>query len=269
MRCFSAVLTATSILLISLFSKREAIDALIGDIFNTVTAANNASTQHTNETPAKRKRSPTPDLPLPPSQIPISSRNHSSNNTVKKEKDAITDAELARQLSAELNPTRSTRGSGSAKPKASRGAGGAAKKRKSAAKIHDSDDSGPDDDDDEEEEDAAPKKKRAKKAKDGGGGGGGAKGGLTAEYILSDALGEVVQTKSLSRPQVVKQLWVYIKANNLQNPNNRREILCDEKVSVLARFDHSSGLIRGLRKLRAVFQTDKIDMFKMNKDLGA
>jgi upstream activation factor subunit UAF30 len=48
---------------------------------------------------------------------------------------------------------------------------------------------------------------------------------------------------------VVKQLWVYIKGNELQNPENKREILCD------------AGL-------RAVFGVDKIDMFKMNKVLG-
>ena len=53
----------------------------------------------------------------------------------------------------------------------------------------------------------------------------------------------------LSRPQVVKQLWVYIKDNGLQNPSNKREIMCDDQ-------------------LRAVFGVDKIDMFKMNKVLG-
>ena len=54
----------------------------------------------------------------------------------------------------------------------------------------------------------------------------------------------------MSRPQVVKQLWVYIKDNNLQNPANKREILCDDN-------------------LRPVFNADKIDMFKMNKVLGS
>jgi upstream activation factor subunit UAF30 len=48
---------------------------------------------------------------------------------------------------------------------------------------------------------------------------------------------------------VVKKLWDHIKANDLQNPSNRRQILCDEK-------------------LQAVFKQDKIDMFSMNKLLG-
>jgi chromatin remodeling complex protein RSC6 len=44
----------------------------------------------------------------------------------------------------------------------------------------------------------------------------------------------------------VKKLWDYIKSNNLQNPSNKSEILCDDK-------------------LRAVFHVDKIHMFTMNK----
>ena len=72
---------------------------------------------------------------------------------------------------------------------------------------------------------------------------------IPSRYACSDPLAVLVQEASLSRPQVVKKLWAYIKSNNLQNPTNGREILCDDA-------------------LRAVFNTDKIDMFKMNKELG-
>ena len=44
-------------------------------------------------------------------------------------------------------------------------------------------------------------------------------------------------------------MWDYIKSNNLQNPDNRREILCDDK-------------------LRALFNVDKVHMFTMNKVLS-
>ena len=37
----------------------------------------------------------------------------------------------------------------------------------------------------------------------------------------------------MSRGQVVKQIWVYIKANNLQNPANKRNILADDKLKPL------------------------------------
>ena len=60
----------------------------------------------------------------------------------------------------------------------------------------------------------------------------------------------LLSVPTMSRPQVVKQLWVYIKGHELQNPANRREILCDDA-------------------LRDVFGCDKIDMFRMNKVLGA
>lgn len=55
--------------------------------------------------------------------------------------------------------------------------------------------------------------------------------------------------KQLSRPQVVKKLWEHIKANDLQDPNDKRQIRCDEKM-------------------HAVFKQARVDMFKMNKEIG-
>jgi upstream activation factor subunit UAF30 len=34
----------------------------------------------------------------------------------------------------------------------------------------------------------------------------------------------------MTRPQVVKHIWEYIKANNLQDPNDKRSILPDGKL---------------------------------------
>lgn len=47
----------------------------------------------------------------------------------------------------------------------------------------------------------------------------------------------------------MKQLWAYIRKNNLQDPSNKRKIICDDA-------------------LRVVFETDCTDMFKMNKLLS-
>jgi upstream activation factor subunit UAF30 len=47
----------------------------------------------------------------------------------------------------------------------------------------------------------------------------------------------------------VKGLWDHIKGNELQNPTNKREIICDASM-------------------KAIFNVDKIDMFQMNKVLG-
>lgn len=66
---------------------------------------------------------------------------------------------------------------------------------------------------------------------------------------MSDALADIAGQTMLSRPQAVKKLWDHIKANNLQDPSDKREILCDDAM-------------------KAVFRTDRLNMFKMNKLLG-
>jgi chromatin remodeling complex protein RSC6 len=63
----------------------------------------------------------------------------------------------------------------------------------------------------------------------------------------SKELAAVVGSSPLPRTEVVSKVWEYIKANNLQNPENKREILADDK-------------------LRAVVGgKDKVSMFEMNK----
>ena len=73
----------------------------------------------------------------------------------------------------------------------------------------------------------AAKRKRAKKAHKGK-----RKSGLSQlNYHLSAALADVVGTKKSTRPQVVKKLWVYIKAKRLQDSKNRRLICPDKKLA--------------------------------------
>ena len=67
----------------------------------------------------------------------------------------------------------------------------------------------------------------------------------------SSELAQVVGSEPLARPQVVTKMWEYIKANNLQNPANKREIVSDDK-------------------LRPIFDgRDTVTMFEMNKLLSA
>ncbi len=49
----------------------------------------------------------------------------------------------------------------------------------------------------------------------------------------SAALAEVVGSKPLPRTEVVKKIWVYIKANKLQDAKNRRMINADAKLKVV------------------------------------
>jgi upstream activation factor subunit UAF30 len=47
---------------------------------------------------------------------------------------------------------------------------------------------------------------------------------------VSDDLAEVVGKGPMPRSEVVKKLWVYIKANNLQDEKNKRNINADDKL---------------------------------------
>src|SRR3954452_9534894 len=65
----------------------------------------------------------------------------------------------------------------------------------------------------------------------------------------SEELAAVVGSKPLPRPEVVSKVWDYIKKNKLQDPQNKREIVADEK-------------------LRPVFGKDRVTMFEMSKHLA-
>jgi chromatin remodeling complex protein RSC6 len=47
---------------------------------------------------------------------------------------------------------------------------------------------------------------------------------------VNAALAEIVGTEPLPRPQIIKKMWDYIKANNLQDPKNKRMIIADAKL---------------------------------------
>ncbi len=77
------------------------------------------------------------------------------------------------------------------------------------------------------------KKKRTKtKAKKKGSTGGKRKSGLSqTAYSLSPELQAVCGSRSLTRPQIVKKLWAYIKSHKCQDTKNRRLIVPDKKLS--------------------------------------
>ena len=56
---------------------------------------------------------------------------------------------------------------------------------------------------------------------------------LLKPMTISPALQAVVGSGPLPRGQVVKKLWEYIKANNLQNQTNKRNIMADDKLKVV------------------------------------
>jgi upstream activation factor subunit UAF30 len=66
---------------------------------------------------------------------------------------------------------------------------------------------------------------------------------------LSEPLSALLGETQLSRPQTVKKIWEYVKGKDLQDPADKRQIVCDDAM-------------------RAVFKTDRVHMFTMNKILN-
>ncbi len=75
-------------------------------------------------------------------------------------------------------------------------------------------------------------------------------GGLARPVTPSPELAAIVGSDPLPRSEVVSKMWDYIRKNNLQNPQNKREILADDK-------------------LKKVFGKDSCTMFEMNKHLSS
>ncbi|HYC82921.1 MAG TPA: SWIB/MDM2 domain-containing protein [Candidatus Paceibacterota bacterium] len=64
---------------------------------------------------------------------------------------------------------------------------------------------------------------------------------------ISPELAEVIGKGPMPRSEVVKELWAYIKKNNLQDPENKRNINADENLKKV--FDGK----------------DMVNMFEMTK----
>ena len=74
--------------------------------------------------------------------------------------------------------------------------------------------------------------------------------GIHAPVQPSAELGEIVGADALPRSAVISKVWEHIKKHDLQNPENKREILADDN-------------------LKKVFGKDKATMFEMNKYISA
>ena len=56
---------------------------------------------------------------------------------------------------------------------------------------------------------------------------------LSKPLELSPELEEVVGKGPMPRSEVTKKIWVYIKKLDLQNPQNKRNILADDKLKAI------------------------------------
>ena len=66
---------------------------------------------------------------------------------------------------------------------------------------------------------------------------------------VSPQLRAVIGEGNVSRGEIIQRLWKHIRANNLQDPSDKRFILCD------AAF-------------KQIFKSGRVSMFKMNKELS-
>lgn len=74
--------------------------------------------------------------------------------------------------------------------------------------------------------------------------------GLQRPVKPSKELAEITGPDPLPRSQIVSKMWDHIRKNNLQNPENKREIIADDK-------------------LRPIFGgKDRVSMFEMNKHIS-
>eukprot|EP00003_Mantamonas_plastica_P003842 TRINITY_DN1300_c0_g3_i1.p1 TRINITY_DN1300_c0_g3~~TRINITY_DN1300_c0_g3_i1.p1 ORF type:complete len:329 (+),score=132.28 TRINITY_DN1300_c0_g3_i1:141-1127(+) len=101
--------------------------------------------------------------------------------------------------------------------------------------VQDDDMSSNSDDDEESSAKVGVKRKKAPARK---------ANGLQKLLKVSDLLKSITGYQYLSRGEVSKHVWVYIHNHELQNPENKREILCDDL-------------------LKQLFETDSINMMKM------
>ncbi|OIW10781.1 hypothetical protein TanjilG_27727 [Lupinus angustifolius] len=57
--------------------------------------------------------------------------------------------------------------------------------------------------------------------------------GIQKVVPVSSELGKFIGATEVSRTGAVKKVWEYIKLQNLQNPENKREIFCDAKLKAI------------------------------------
>ncbi|KAA8909318.1 SWIB/MDM2 domain-containing protein [Sphaerosporella brunnea] len=203
---------------------KKSIDTLITDRFDILLAERDNPPVKSEETPDLPTTSTTSTATVTVASSPdaASPKKRKSPSSVEE------DARLAAELHAQLNGGRATRKKAPATTKAKR----TTKKLKSRDTVE-SDVSG------DEDANGKPIKKKRKANPNNA---------FMKPLILSEPLAAFIGESQMSRPEVVKKIWAYVKSKDLQDPNDRRYIICDES-------------------LKPVFG-DKVHMFTMNKVLA-
>lgn len=63
-------------------------------------------------------------------------------------------------------------------------------------------------------------------------------------YRLSKEMADVCKTTNLTRAEVLKQIWVYIREHNCQDPKNKRMIVPDQKLAKVFKTDQPIDMMK-------------------------
>ncbi|KAK6917211.1 SWIB/MDM2 domain [Dillenia turbinata] len=77
--------------------------------------------------------------------------------------------------------------------------------------------------------------------------------GILKEIPVSPALAKFLGADEASRTGAVKKVWEYIKLHNLQNPANKKEIRCDDKLKTIFDGKDTVGFLEVARLLSQHF----------------
>ncbi|GME85012.1 unnamed protein product [Ambrosiozyma monospora] len=85
---------------------------------------------------------------------------------------------------------------------------------------------------------------------------------------LMPQLAQFLGMQYSSRPEITGALWKYIKANELQNPNDKREILCDDAMaSVFGKKVSSFGMAKVVSKFIGPVTDEELAMLRQQRGL--
>ncbi|KAL4325870.1 hypothetical protein GQ457_11G020320 [Hibiscus cannabinus] len=70
-------------------------------------------------------------------------------------------------------------------------------------------------------------------------------------------LGKFLGASEASRTGTIKKVWEYIKRHNLQNPANKKEIICDDKLKTIFDGKDTVGMFEVTKYLSPHFVKSK------------
>ncbi|WVZ10877.1 hypothetical protein V8G54_015407, partial [Vigna mungo] len=77
--------------------------------------------------------------------------------------------------------------------------------------------------------------------------------GIMKPRDVTPEMAALVGAQQISRTQALKLIWAYIKANNLQDPEDKRTIICDEKLKKIFEERDRVGMLEVARLISPHF----------------